>query len=49
MTGPSGITGGSDGNDPIWSMGWDRRSVRLKLLENGNWYTYLLAQSRLLQ
>lgn len=45
VTGPSGITGGSDGNDRIWSMGWDRRSVRFKLLEDGKWYTYLLPKA----
>ena len=45
VTGPKGITGGSDGNDPIWSMGWDRRSVRLKVLDNGTWHTYLLPKA----
>ena len=45
VTGPSGITGGSDGNDPIWTMGWDRRSVRLKVLDDGQWHTYLLPKA----
>ena len=45
VTGPGGISGGSDGDDPIWSMGWDRRSVRLKLLEDGHWHTYLLPKA----
>ncbi|MDV6030199.1 MAG: sulfatase-like hydrolase/transferase [Phycisphaera sp. RhM] len=45
VTGPNGITGGSDGNDPIWTMGWDRRSVRLKVLDNGTWHTYLLPKA----
>ncbi len=45
VTGPKGITGGSDGNDPIWTMGWDRRSVRLKVLDNGQWHTYLLPKA----
>ena len=45
VTGPTGIAGGSDGDDPIWTMGWDRRSVRLKLLENGQWHTYLLPKA----
>lgn len=45
VTGPSGITGGSDGNDPIWTMGWDRRSVRLKVLDNDMWHTYLLPKA----
>lgn len=45
VTGPSGITGGSDGNDPVWTMGWDRRSVRLKVLDDGYWHTYLLPKA----
>lgn len=45
ITGPHGITGGSDGQDPIWTMGWDRRSVRLKVLDRGTWHTYLLPKA----
>ncbi|WP_144057694.1 sulfatase-like hydrolase/transferase [Novipirellula maiorica] len=45
VTGPQGITGGSDGDDPIWTMGWDRRSVRLKVLDDGKWHTYLLPKA----
>jgi hypothetical protein len=45
VTGPNGITGGSDVDDPIWAIGWDRRSVRLKLLEDGRWHTYLLPKA----
>ncbi|MFG0265018.1 MAG: sulfatase-like hydrolase/transferase [Rhodopirellula sp. JB055] len=45
VTGPNGITGGSDGDDPIWTMGWDRRTVRLKVLEDGKWHTYLLPKA----
>lgn len=47
VTGPNGITGGSDGDDPIWTMGWDRRSVRLKLLDHGMWQTFLLPKAAL--
>ena len=45
VTGPLGITGGSDGDEPIWAVGWDRRSVRLKLLDDGQWHTYLLPKA----
>ncbi|MCA9185805.1 MAG: hypothetical protein R3E01_35665 [Pirellulaceae bacterium] len=45
VTGPSGITGGSDSNDRLWAIGWDRRSLRLKLLEDGKWHTYLLPKA----
>lgn len=45
ITGPPGILGGSDANDPIWSIGWDHRSLRLKLLDQGNWHTFLLPKA----
>ncbi len=45
VTGPAGIAGGSDGNDPIWAIGWDRRSLRLKLLDQGQWHTFLLPKA----
>ena len=45
VTGPPGIAGGSEGNAPIWTIGWDRRSLRLKLLEDGRWHTYLLPKA----
>jgi hypothetical protein len=45
VTGPNGITGGSDGNEPIWAIGWDRRSLRLKLLDDGKWHTFLLPKA----
>ncbi|MCA9047943.1 MAG: hypothetical protein KDA89_04405, partial [Planctomycetaceae bacterium] len=45
VTGPNGISGGSDGNERIWSVGWDRRSLRFKLLEDGQWHTYLLPKA----
>lgn len=45
VTGPKGITGGSDGEEAIWTMGWDRRSVRLKVLDDGKWHTYLLPKA----
>lgn len=45
VTGPLGITGGSDGDEPIWAIGWDRRSLRLKLRDNDQWHTYLLPKA----
>jgi len=47
VTGPSGIAGGGNDSDPIWAIGWDRRSLRLKLLEDGKWHTYLLPKASL--
>ncbi|MEM6377163.1 MAG: hypothetical protein AAF705_03060 [Bacteroidota bacterium] len=30
---------------PLWTMGWDKRSVRLKVMENGAWSTFLLPKA----
>lgn len=45
ITGPQGIAGGGGPDDPMWAIGWDRRSLRLKLLDNGKWHTYLLPKA----
>ena len=43
ITGPGGIHGSSDpGKDPVWTMGWDARSVVLGLLEDKQWHFYRL-------
>ena len=45
ITGPGGIYGEPNNNAPAWSIGWDKRSVILKLLDNGNWFTYRLPKA----
>lgn len=45
VTGPGGIYGAPDDKSPLWSIGWDRRSVILKLLDGGKWYTYRLPKA----
>ncbi|WP_276481499.1 hypothetical protein [Paraflavitalea pollutisoli] len=45
VTGPGGIYGAPDNKSPLWAIGWDRRSVILKLLDNGQWYTYRLPKA----
>lgn len=45
VTGPGGIYGSNSDSDPIWSIGWDKRSVILKLLDGGEWFTYRLPKS----
>lgn len=45
VTGPGGIYGNPDPEDPVWSLGWDTRSVILKLLDHGQWYTYRLPKA----
>lgn len=45
VTGPGGIYGSPNDTAPVWSIGWDKRSVILKLLDEGKWYTYRLPKS----
>lgn len=45
VTGPGGIYGAPADNSPLWSIGWDRRSVMLELLDGGQWYTYRLPKA----
>lgn len=45
VTGPGGIYGAPDNKSPLWSIGWDKRSVILKLLDKGDWYTYRLPKA----
>ena len=42
VTGPGGIHGNPDSQAPVWAMGWDKRSVMLKLLDHGEWSTFRL-------
>ncbi|CAF0742171.1 unnamed protein product [Adineta ricciae] len=45
VSGQGGIYGAPDSVTLLWTIGWDRRSVILKLLDNENWYTYRLPKS----
>ena len=40
-----GINAVPNDNSPLWTMGWDKKSVRLKVLDNGKWSTYLLPKA----
>ena len=43
VTGPGGITGNTHPDtDPLWSIGWDAKSLILMVLDNGNWSSYRL-------
>lgn len=42
VTGPGGIYGNPDDKSPLWTIGWDKRSVILKLLSNGVWHSFRL-------
>ncbi len=41
VTGPGGISG-SDANAPLWSIGWDAKSLILMLLDGGKWQSFRL-------
>jgi hypothetical protein len=45
VTGPGGILGTPSEDSPIWATGWDKRSVILKLLDGGKWYTFRLPKA----
>ncbi|MEM6844685.1 MAG: hypothetical protein AAF632_20880 [Bacteroidota bacterium] len=45
VSGPGGLSGNQTESDPVWAIGWDKRSLRLKVLDNGNWHTYLLPKA----
>jgi hypothetical protein len=43
ITGPGGIEGNAKPeSDPVWSIGWDHRSLILMCLDGGQWHTYRL-------
>jgi hypothetical protein len=45
VTGPGGIYGPPSDDSPIWSMGWDKRSLILMLRDGGQWHEYRLPKA----
>ena len=46
VTGPGGILGSAQpGKDPVWSIGWDHRSLILMLLDGGKWSAFRLPKA----
>lgn len=45
VTGPGGIEGNSPGDDRLWSIGWDHRSLILMLLDGGRWHAFRLPKA----
>lgn len=46
VTGPGGIYGNpAPDSDPVWSIGWDHRSLILMLLDDGEWHSFRLPKS----
>ena len=43
VIGPQGVHPTSKGkDDPVWAIGWDKRSLRLQVMEDGKFTTFLL-------
>lgn len=46
VTGPGGIYGNAlPETDPVWSIGWDAKSLILMLLEGGKWHRFRLPKA----
>ena len=46
VTGPGGIAGNPNPEtDPLWSIGWDHRSLILMVLDEGVWHSYRLPKA----
>ncbi len=45
VTGPGGIEGNPPGDDRLWSIGWDHRSLILMLLDQGKWHAFRLPKA----
>lgn len=45
VTGPGGVSGAPDDKAPVWAIGWDRRSILLKLCDGGKWSTFRLPKA----
>lgn len=45
VTTKNGIHAVPNEDSPLWAIGWDKKSVRLKMLDKGKWTTYLLPKA----
>lgn len=45
VTGPGGISGNAHPSDPLWTIGWDHRSLILMCLDAGRWHSYRLPKA----
>lgn len=46
VTGPGGIHGNPNPeSDPVWSIGWDAKSLILMLLDGGEWHSFRLPKA----
>jgi hypothetical protein len=45
VTGPGGLYGNASPDEPLWALGWDFRSVKLRVLDAGGWREYRLPKA----
>ncbi|WP_235298708.1 hypothetical protein [Portibacter marinus] len=45
ITTKNGVYAVPNDDSPLWAIGWDEKSVRLKVMDQGKWYTYLLPKA----
>ena len=45
VTGPGGIEGNPPGDDRVWTIGWDHRSLILMVLDHGAWHAFRLPKA----
>ncbi len=45
VTGPGGIYGNADDNQPVWTIGWDYKSLLLMCLSEGEWHRWRLPKA----
>ena len=45
VTTKHGVKAVPNDQSPLWSMGWDKKSVRLSVMEEGKWNTFLLPKA----
>lgn len=45
VTGPGGIRGNANESDPVWSVGWDAKSLLLMVLDGEKWSVFRLPKA----
>jgi hypothetical protein len=45
ITTKNGIYAIPNDDSPLWAIGWDAKSLRLKVMDKGKWHTYLLPKA----
>lgn len=45
LTTKNGVHAVPNEQSPLWAMGWDKRSVQLRVYQDGKWQTYLLPKA----